>query len=1133
MHKARHILVAIAVMIGMLMPAAALAQDGAPPRRGLAAVDDEGVTVTVRNGEQTSGTVGVVVYLNKSSLARAGEHMTPAQRARYAASVSALQNKVAAEIEVLGGAVVGRFETLSSGLAVSIDAAKIGDLRDVRGVVTVRKAIDYQLEPSETVPWIGAADVQALGVDGEGVDVAVIDTGADYTHLKLGGPGRAEDYVDAYCGPSFDPTVDGPVNPTNPACAAHAAEDMTGLFPGSKIVGGYDWLGDLWPVGSTAISPDPNPIDFHGHGTHVADIIAGLPGGGIGPGVAPGANLWTFKACSSLSSACNGLSVLLAIDDAADLDDDPKTIDPADVINLSLGAIYGQPEDDLTAFANEATLIGAIVVAGAGNSGDKPFIVAPPSTASGAIGVAWMSAPTEKLVRVDTSTADAHGRWQTWSAPQTATVSGTLFYDTISDFTRRGCIHDALGNHLGSPWTPGQHAGRVLFMDRGGCAVSHKVSNAAAAGAVLAIIANNVPQAPHEPPPDFIFGGGTPSIPGYTITLADGDALKATALGDLATVDPAIAISLQDSLVSASSRGPRNNDNAIKPDIAAPGTSVSARVGTGSSTTAFGGTSGASATVAGAAALLKQKYDGLELPAPIAADPSASLRAGLGGEMPVYMYKALLMNTASTEVYLGVRDFGAPLAPITLIGGGRLDVAGALDAQTIAWDETDRPIDSRFLTGDDDCGDGEDSDETNCPIDPRFRTGSMSFGYQTITRREVAVRRGVVANLSDEGRWYDLSASFRYAEDENRGVSLKVYPKRLYVPAGSHRAFFVKMRIDAETLRDWPFLTLDAMDKGFNGSNGSALTRQEYDGYIHIDGGERNIVHLAWHILPKRVASIRPRRHTLAFGQHVTRTLTLHNSARFQDGDVDVFSLVDLNPNTYFYTVLDDIGFIDECTSGPPLSRGHPGPGCNETPIDIKEVGVRDLSDTYIEFGVTIWDSPYRSSQVPVEFDIFVDSNLDGNNDWVVLNYPFNSNLSDGRNVVWVCKPDFTDCTIPFFVDSGFNTQNWILAVPAVAIGVAPGQQFNFQVQARDFYFTGEYTDVSPAGGVSYHTYTMGQPRYTVDNLLPVVPAEGETLLTVARSAGGDAASPSQIGLLLMYRQAPVERESDSVLIKP
>ena len=75
-----------------------------------------------------------------------------------------------------------------------------------------------------------------------------------------------------------------------------------------------------------SISPDPNPIALQGtgnHGTHVADIIGGLesaPGAGD-QGVAPGVNLWAFKACSAVSTSCNGLALLLAVDDALDLDD--------------------------------------------------------------------------------------------------------------------------------------------------------------------------------------------------------------------------------------------------------------------------------------------------------------------------------------------------------------------------------------------------------------------------------------------------------------------------------------------------------------------------------------------------------------------------------------------------------------------------------------------------------------------------------------------------------------------------------------------------------------------------------------------------------------------------------------------
>jgi hypothetical protein len=39
--------------------------------------------------------------------------------------------------------------------------------------------------------------------------------------------------------------------------------------------------------------------------------------------------------------------------------------------------------------------------------------------------------------------------------------------------------------------------------------------------------------------------------------------------------------------------------------------------------------------------------------------------------------------------------------------------------------------------------------------------------------------------------------------------------------------------------------------------------------------------------------------------------------------------------------------------------------------------------------------------------------------------------------------------------------------------------------------------------------------------------------LTVSKVPGGDLASPSQIGLLLMYRQAQIGRESNVVLTQP
>ena len=82
-------------------------------------------------------------------------------------------------------------------------------------------------------------------------------------------------------------------------------------------------------------------------------------------------------------------------------------------------------------------------------------------------------------------------------------------------------------------------------------------------------------------------------------------------------------------MVSTSSRGPSHSFVAIKPDIGAPGASVSAEAGTGTGETAFGGTSGAAPMVAGVGS-----------PAARQAHPAASRRE----------VKSVLMNTAETNI---------------------------------------------------------------------------------------------------------------------------------------------------------------------------------------------------------------------------------------------------------------------------------------------------------------------------------------------------------------------------------------------------------------------------------------------------------------------------------------------------
>src|SRR5206468_12579869 len=198
------------------------------------------------------------------------------------------QDALMGQIRGLGGRELGRVGKAHNALVISIDASRIKDIEALPGIKSVRPLINYELALSETVPYIGASAVQAEGFDGTGVRVAVLDTGIDYTHAFFGGAGTAAAYTAAYGTTTSDPRH----------------QTLDGLFPTAKVVGGYDFVGEVWPFGDR--SEDPDPIDFQGHGTHVADIIGGRSLDGLHKGVAPGCSLLAIRACSAVSTSCNG-----------------------------------------------------------------------------------------------------------------------------------------------------------------------------------------------------------------------------------------------------------------------------------------------------------------------------------------------------------------------------------------------------------------------------------------------------------------------------------------------------------------------------------------------------------------------------------------------------------------------------------------------------------------------------------------------------------------------------------------------------------------------------------------------------------------------------------------------------------
>jgi subtilisin family serine protease len=773
-----------------------------------------------------TGLVDVVVRLRDKPLAavvgknakQLGPRLTPAQQRAYVARLRRKQDEVARTLTALGGGEQARVRLALNAVIATIDAAQLERLAALGNVAAINPVVDYEMSLPSTVPYIGGRAVHDGGNQGAGTVVAVLDSGIDYTHAALGGGGTPADYAAAYGA--------GPADPLNTT--------RDGLFPTAKVIEGFDFVGEVWPGGPLA--PDPDPIDFEGHGTHVADIIAG------GNGVAPEAKLLALKVCSAVASSCSGIAIAQAYDYLLDPDgDDVINVDALpDVVNMSLGASYGQIEVDDALAVAVLTDFGITFVCSAGNSGDRPYITGTPSAAPEALGVAQTQVPgaTANVLKLTGNSNQPVFRRNTagvpW-APIDADVSGQIV--RVSGLA---C----------TPLAPGSLTGKIALIDRGTCNVSFKVDHAARAGAIGVIIANNVA----GDPPTFSFGGtsdGAPfmAIPTIIVTQTDGNYIKAsltraTSLGRpyIASFGPGITTGLDMSMVASSSRGPGYGTQLIKPEIGAPGASVSAVAGTGTDVAAFGGTSGAAPMVAGSAALV------------IAAKP---------GLTPLEV-KAHLMNSAETEIYINPAGLPGVLAPITRIGAGEVRVNRAVGLKGIAYEE---PVDGEPFSG---------------------RSAALSYGFKTLHLATVNTftRTVRVRNYTADPRSYDIASAFRYANDAASGAVLVTAPASVAVPPGGEATFDVTLAVDPAKLPNW------TLNVGPNGGAGPLLQTVEFDGYLTLSAADGETLSVPWHILPRRSADV------TAF-EFDDENVAIVNPAGAQAGITESFSLVGTSPQDY------------------------------------------------------------------------------------------------------------------------------------------------------------------------------------------------------------------------------------------
>ena len=247
-----------------------------------------------------------------------------------------------AQLEARIGAFKPKYKyNIIPGMAVELNKGQINALSRI----PIVRSIDYNNRVyaylDTATHWFGVDDAVSLpgGATGDGIAIAVIDTGIDDSHVDL---------------------------------------------DGEKVIGWADFVNyELDPT-------EGEPYDDHGHGTHVSSIAAGTGAGNSAyAGVAPDARLVGVKVLDGTGSGWWD-DVVAGIDWCVA----SKTSFSHEirVMNLSLGGTGSSDgTDPVSEACNNAVEAGIVVVAAAGNSGPARYTISTPAAAADAITVGAMA----------------------------------------------------------------------------------------------------------------------------------------------------------------------------------------------------------------------------------------------------------------------------------------------------------------------------------------------------------------------------------------------------------------------------------------------------------------------------------------------------------------------------------------------------------------------------------------------------------------------------------------------------------------------------------------------------------------------------------------------------------------------
>jgi hypothetical protein len=307
----KRVIIKLAVTVGILLVIFFVFPEQRTPASGK-------INGEVINELAEKGNVRVIVYMKEGSEEPRGNFLGINLASDKERVIDQIGDEMRHDLGNAVSAEMNKAEILaltSSDAVTSIELVNSRDLFLMESTKIIESGAINKLEYKESK------------LTGEGETVCILDTGVDYMHDDLGNCSNA----------TF----------LNKSC--------------EKVIDGYDYA-----------NMDNNPIDDHGHGTHVAGIIAA---DGRLKGIAPKAKIAAIKVCSA-SGVCYDDDLMAGIKWCTD----NKERLNISVISMSLGSgLYTDycNDDVLADYINNATIQNISVVIASGNHGSKNSISAP------------------------------------------------------------------------------------------------------------------------------------------------------------------------------------------------------------------------------------------------------------------------------------------------------------------------------------------------------------------------------------------------------------------------------------------------------------------------------------------------------------------------------------------------------------------------------------------------------------------------------------------------------------------------------------------------------------------------------------------------------------------------------------